>query len=344
MDLESLWWFGAIIYVIGSILINLGSNLIRKNHGDISMLEEGVKPPPLYKRTLWLAGFSIFAVGNVMNFVAFMFAAQSLCAALGSVQFVSNLFFAAFINHETVRRRDVAATSGIIVGNVIIVIFGSKDSENYTLDELWDLLLRPQFIIYMAFLVGLVAVLQILYWAAVLYLKHRYETDDAEEPELALQHNRLEAAAQRYIPFAYAAVSAIIGTNSILLGKMSAGLIVQMTQPGGLEMWLTVWPYLLCGLFLLVIVFWLYRMNTALRLYDALFIIPVLQTIWLIFGVMSGGIFFEEFASLSSLDMVAFFIGIVILVLGVSILAPASAGDGDCKFPALCLLLAYAHC
>jgi magnesium transporter len=50
------------------------------------------------------AGFFIFALGNILNFCGFMFAAQSLCSALGSVQFVSNLIFATIINREVVTK------------------------------------------------------------------------------------------------------------------------------------------------------------------------------------------------------------------------------------------------
>lgn len=78
----------------------------------------------------WQGGVGLFIVGNVLNFVSFGtllrksakaqqvvnriaqaltynsddagFAAQSLLAALGSVQFVSNVFFAWFVLHERV--------------------------------------------------------------------------------------------------------------------------------------------------------------------------------------------------------------------------------------------------
>lgn len=49
----NLWWLGAIIYVIGSILINLGSNLIRYSHERIKHFEQ---QPPIYKRYWWILG------------------------------------------------------------------------------------------------------------------------------------------------------------------------------------------------------------------------------------------------------------------------------------------------
>ena len=46
-----------------------------------------------------------------MNFVGFMYAAQSLCAALGSVQFVSNLILA-----NTINGYDGGGSGALIVG------------------------------------------------------------------------------------------------------------------------------------------------------------------------------------------------------------------------------------
>ena len=70
--------------------------------------------------------------------------------------------------------------------------------------------------------------------------------------------------------------------------------------------------------------FWLYRLNSALRLYDAMFIIPILQCIWLIFGVIGGGIFFEEFSDFNLLQSMFFIGGMVSLIFGILILRPST--------------------
>jgi hypothetical protein len=98
---SSLWWLGAVLYITGSVLSNLGTNLVRKNH---THYQAKARKTPCYQQWFAIIGWSIYAVGNVLNFVAFMFTAQSLLAALGSVQFVSNLFFATLINQEKVTR------------------------------------------------------------------------------------------------------------------------------------------------------------------------------------------------------------------------------------------------
>lgn len=140
----------------------------------------------------WQCGVGLFAIGNVLNFVSFGmllamrlqqqyqgfqvcvrtesrslragFAAQSLLAALGSIQFVSNVIFAWFVLHERVRvyaghcqcsclchttcvtctgmyhvqadRRVIIATAMIVVGCIVLVVFGNHQSAPLTTQEL----------------------------------------------------------------------------------------------------------------------------------------------------------------------------------------------------------------
>lgn len=102
----------------------------------MSRLTNHLSSMPYRKYREWQCGVGLFAVGNVLNFVSFGellaffpgcksvpnmfgasadvqelscvcfhagFAAQSLLAALGSIQFVSNVVFAWFVLHERVR-------------------------------------------------------------------------------------------------------------------------------------------------------------------------------------------------------------------------------------------------
>ncbi len=55
-----LWWLGALIYLTGSVLINLGSNLIRYSHEHLKNLAKE-NQPPIWKRYWWLAGDFFFS-------------------------------------------------------------------------------------------------------------------------------------------------------------------------------------------------------------------------------------------------------------------------------------------
>ena len=65
-------------------------------------------------------------------FASFGFAAQSLLAALESVQFVSNVVFAYYIHGEKITRRICLSTLAIVVGNVLVVSFSSHNGDRLT--------------------------------------------------------------------------------------------------------------------------------------------------------------------------------------------------------------------
>ena len=77
------------------------------------------------------------------------FASQALLTGLGSVQFISNLAFAVLVLRERVPRRCVAATALIVAGNVILVLFGSKTSPDYTVAQLAALYRQDSMAAYM---------------------------------------------------------------------------------------------------------------------------------------------------------------------------------------------------
>lgn len=64
--------------------------------------------------------------------------------------------------------------------------------------------------------------------------------------------------------------------------------------------------------------FWLYRMNTALRLFRGHITIPVHQVLWIVFSVTSGGIFFQEFFSFSTNQTFGFVSGLLFILAGVA--------------------------
>jgi len=84
----------------------------------------------------WQLGIGLFAGGNILNFVSFGFAAQSLLAALGSIQFVSNVVFARFVLREVITPRVLGATALIVVGCILLVSFGNHQSDLLTTSQL----------------------------------------------------------------------------------------------------------------------------------------------------------------------------------------------------------------
>jgi hypothetical protein len=57
---------------------------------------------PIIHNQTWRVGILVFLLGNCLNFISFGYAAQSLLAALGSIQFVSNIAFAYVVLNKMV--------------------------------------------------------------------------------------------------------------------------------------------------------------------------------------------------------------------------------------------------
>lgn len=134
---------------------------------------------PCSKFWQWQLGWLLFITGNIINFVSFGeqravlaampaavlpecsqgcpaagYAAQSLLAAIGSVQFVSNLVFAATVLKDTIPPRIVFATALIVAGDLLLVVFGSKESPEFTAWELAALYRAPGMVLYMSLAFG----------------------------------------------------------------------------------------------------------------------------------------------------------------------------------------------
>lgn len=81
----------------------------------------------------WLIGTCFFLLGTIAVFVSYSFAPQSLIAPLGSVQFVSNIFFARWIHGAKITRRMLVATSVILVGISLVVHFSPDPNPDFAI-------------------------------------------------------------------------------------------------------------------------------------------------------------------------------------------------------------------
>ena len=141
--------------------------------------------------------------------------------------------------------------------------------------------------------------------------------------------------AHRYVaPASYAAFSAIFGAQSVVQAKCLAILIlyyVDRSEPGGLQgfgnMFLNYWTYVTLLAWVFFVAVWLYRMNEALGLYDPIFIIPLLQAGFIIFAIISGGIYFGEFSRFQPGHWLFFCFGIFFVCIGLPLLSPKDPSD-----------------
>lgn len=298
--------------LVGSVGINLGTCLMKRGHNHresrTNVLEVHVESIRSYKSWQW--GAFIFSVGNVLNFVSFGYAAQSLLSALGSVQFVSNVFFAHFLLGEEITSQVIMGTSIIILGNLLLVLFGNHQSRVYTAEELTSFYEEIVYQRYLAFLLVVSILSYMFYSKGRNKMKKMMVRDSASLPTLY----------RKGVPLCFAIASATIGTQSVIFGKsLSILLRAAWGGYGDLTNWLT--AALLVCLFC-TSVFWMVMLNKALRVFNAVVIVPLMQICWIFFSILGGLIYFREYEDFHLLQIYVWFVGCCFILLGVHLLTP----------------------
>jgi len=302
---------GVSLNVIGSVLVNMGTNFFKAS------IDEAKSTKHYHGM-----GIAFFSLGSFANFISFAYASQTALAALGGVQFVSNLACGHFILREEVSRQHIVAVLILVVGVFISVCNASAESSG---------MLDPQAILslydatYFRLLITLVSVM-----GACEVLYRRYEDQDARvlasiQQQLPPQKEKERLVLARYPcafllkPLTFAIPSAVLGTQAALQGKCMSGLIRLACKTNDIKPLMSFASVLSLGIFCTCLTGWLTRLYRALQLFDGLLIIPLLQTCWIVMAVLQGGTFFKEFTD----DLGLFFAGIALLLLGVFVLASA---------------------
>jgi len=125
-------------------------------------------------------------------------------------------------------------------------------------------------------------------------------------------------------PLAYAGLAGAIGAQNTLFAK-AVGEALSATIEGD-NQFDNGYTYLYLAGLVTSIVFQQHFLAAGLQLFDALYIVPVFQAHFIVFGVLSGGLFYDEFSQYDTLASILFPIGIFIGLSGVLLLTNRKRG------------------
>ena len=147
---------------------------------------------------------------------------------------------------------------------------------------------------------------------------------EASAPRRSTATTAQALSASRAAPLCFALFSAAVGTFSILFSKCTA-TCVRYAGHDGYNPAKDASVYFFVIMLVLTGVVWDKQMNKALSLFPAATILPLMQVAWTLLAVMTGGIFFQEFATLQDRNAGLFALGILIMLVGVVFLVPPKA-------------------
>jgi len=185
------------------------------------------------------------------------------------------------------------------------VQFSSKETLELNTSEIKILYRNPAYLVYLALMVGLLVVLHVIY--------RRLEAK--QKSGIPVKNSAV------IMPFVYSFWSALFGTQSVVQAKILAELLAVHTS--GYENIFREWfTYMTVVIWFMTVVIWLQRLSNALETFDPLFIIPLLQCSFILFAIISGGIFFKEFNSFDAYQWCGFCFGIIVMFSGLVLLTP----------------------
>ncbi len=312
---------GIVLGVGASIGINVGNNIMaialamHPSPEDVAAVKR--------RKKVLVCGTTLFAVASVINFVAFAFAPASVLAPLEAIQFVSNLVFNRFVNKRQVTRRMVIGSALIVLGVVCAVVCGPKQVAKFEIDQLVKFWQDLSWIVFLSVAAAL---------ALGCHFVNRHYKRSVDEGQPLRGHRAI-------LPATFAWSSASIGAIAVIQSKTMSELVELAFSDGFrplilLESWFFHFSLVLL---LVSLIGWLYRLAAALKRFDPLFIIPLLQSNYILLSTIAGGIYFQEFEELApfgrrdlaSFGMGMFVVGIAVMFYGLYLMAPVGACSGD---------------
>ncbi|GMF09235.1 unnamed protein product [Phytophthora lilii] len=301
-----MWVAGFLISLVFSVLNSVGINLQKLSMSRNDAAE--VKKTTL-KQPLWMLGFGLVCLGSLLDFVAFGMAPQTLLAPLAALSLVWNMLIAPIFHKEKVTKQNLLATAIIFVGVTLTVIFAGHSTPSYELEDLIRLYQQPAMYAYITLIVCFLGGL-------FTFCRYIERTHNFEE---GLFHI-----------ICYGGIAGTFGGQSVLLAKSTVELLKSaIWGDSGFYMFTQFTSYVIIAGLGACLGFQVHFLNGGLARFDALVVIPVYQSFWILMSVLGGIMYFEEYVSMTRTQMFMFTIGGCVTILGIIVLLKTRHSGGE---------------
>ncbi|KAF1999113.1 hypothetical protein P154DRAFT_437868 [Amniculicola lignicola CBS 123094] len=291
---------GVIVGLVSTSVQSVGLTLQRKSHLLEEEKEDDYDRRPPYKRRRWQLGMLMFIVANIVgSTIQITTLPLPVLSTLQASGLVFNSICASVILSEPFTRYSLVGTLLVAAGALLIGIFGAITEPSHNLDQLLELLVRRQFIIWMI----ATAVIVISLLAANFLLKRAY-------------HHRPPPRIRLLRGMFFGCISGILSAHSLLIAKSAVELLVRtiVDRHNEFNRWQS-WMILI-GLVAFALT-QLYYMHCGLKLCSTSVLYPLVFCVYNIIAIIDGLIYFHQSSRLSNRDAGLITLGTAILLGGV---------------------------
>lgn len=306
---EHSWFMGAFLSIFGNCILNLGVNFQKKSYAKSQL---HILTYPI--NTMFI-GVTLYIIGKISSFSAYIFCNQSFLAGLSASGLISNSIFAPMVNNEVFLWNDGVALSLVFLGTFIIIANTSKSHNTYTICELIKMLKQTRNILWIGFIFTMILSLFLLIkfveinssWGLA-YDRFAFLKSDSitfEDNGLVLKYLMI---------FVYVFLSSFIASFTTLSIKILGVIANRYFTSDGSFLTFTTFFFVLT---LVVCTFGqIYWLNRALKHYDALAVVPIFHMAWTILSIFTASIYFQDFETYSKNQLKNFLLGIFIVFSG----------------------------
>ncbi|XP_063613770.1 uncharacterized protein LOC134786999 [Penaeus indicus] len=260
----------------------------------------------------WWLGISLMALGELTNFVAYIFAPAILVTPLGVFSIVCTAALSPYFLKERLAMLGKLGCVLVLVGCVIVTLCGPKDREIASMEELQSQLLHPGFLIY----ASLVVVISAVFMALVPRYGHRYV-------------------------LLYITICSSFGSLSVMFCK-GVGLALKQTFSGSNEF--TNWATWVCLLALVacLLIETIY-MQRALDLFNSSVFMSINYVLFTSLVIIASSILYTELREIGWKNIVLTLLGFIVNIVALFLLhldkengaqqTPPETGDASAESP-----------
>ncbi|CAO3685577.1 unnamed protein product [Rhizopus stolonifer] len=309
---------GVFVSFGASFLDALGLNILKLDHVKESKKE---RQRGDCSRPLWHIGLYTYIGSQVIgSTIALNYLKTQWVAPLGSVALIFNFIFAKLLVGTKITRKDVLGTFVVVASVIWIVVFGGMyngedPEESISLESLKILFVRPIFIIYFS-------ALNIIVFGG-LFISVWSNWDIESRIKKHWFANMSEKKTKRIIGLMFSIEGGLLASETLLLAKSGVKLFTLSIQSHVNQFNDNTSRFIILALVITAIL-QVYCLNTALKLYSSVVVVPVFYGTYTALGLVNTIIYLDEIGNYPPWAIILVFVGIGVLIYGVTLLSSKS--------------------
>ncbi|CEI99159.1 hypothetical protein RMCBS344292_13251 [Rhizopus microsporus] len=316
------FWIGIIVSIVTNFIQSFAMAFQRKSH----LLNDSIYPieerKHYLKRPLWVISFCAFLTANIIGSIFTIgYLPIVILAPIGALSLVFNAFAAKLILGDPFNLKKVLGTCLIVLGTLLLGLFGVVSEPDHDIDDLIRLYKKPGFIAYFSCLEFVIVTSALL----THYCEYLYDQiESAALPPTTvgkwvgrwIEKNEFK----KYIGISYGVLAGNISSQSMLFAKSGIELIILtiVSDKNQLQHSLT---WILLIMMVGTAVLQLHYLNKGLQLCDTVIMLPISCCVFNVSCLFNGLVYYDQWDRFTWYQLVLVMVGVSLTIGGVLLIS-----------------------